>query len=358
MRVNVQLLDAETASHIWAERFDKPVADLFDMQDEIVSRLANALGQELARAEAGRAERAANPNSMDHFFLGYALLNKGVTADIHDKARFHFDRALELDPDNVDALVGSRMGRSGLAAIGCPMTAASGCSPPRPMSAKRSNSGRTAQHAHCALGAVRIYSNRAVQGIAECERALAIDRNLAVAHGFIGMAKIFSGCNEETEAHILEALRISPRDELAWVWMVIAGISQVPLGSRRGSGRMAQPVDRAQSEFAGDPVLPRSRAGPSRSHRRSARGGARLPGNQSELHDRTIPVPDIKRPSRSISRRASACTKACARREYPSIERDPEARGDLGLRRRRLFAACRRRRGPDPGAGCGPSAAT
>ncbi len=53
MRVNVQLLDAETASHIWAERFDKPIADLFDMQDEIVSRLANALGQELARAEAG-----------------------------------------------------------------------------------------------------------------------------------------------------------------------------------------------------------------------------------------------------------------------------------------------------------------
>ena len=66
--------------------------------------------------------------------------------------------------------------------------------------------------AHCALGALRIYSNRAVQGIAECERALAIDRNLAFAHGFIGMAKIFCGCSEETEAHILEALRISPRD--------------------------------------------------------------------------------------------------------------------------------------------------
>ena len=61
MRVNVQLIDAETGKHLWAERFDKPVADLFDMQDEIVSRLANRLGQELALAEARRAGRSAEP---------------------------------------------------------------------------------------------------------------------------------------------------------------------------------------------------------------------------------------------------------------------------------------------------------
>ncbi len=72
MRVNVQLVDAETGSDIWAERFDKTVADLFDMQDEIVARLANELGAEIARAEAGRAARSANPESMDHYFLGLA----------------------------------------------------------------------------------------------------------------------------------------------------------------------------------------------------------------------------------------------------------------------------------------------
>ena len=105
MRVNVQLIDAETGSHLWGERFDKPVADLFDMQDEIVAHLANRLGQELARAEARRAERSANPDSMDHYFLGLALRNKGVTAEFLDKARSHFDRALDLDPANVDALV-------------------------------------------------------------------------------------------------------------------------------------------------------------------------------------------------------------------------------------------------------------
>jgi TolB-like protein len=60
MRVNVQLIDAETGNHLWAERFDKPLADLFDMQDEIVARLANALNTQLAAVEA-RGGKGAEP---------------------------------------------------------------------------------------------------------------------------------------------------------------------------------------------------------------------------------------------------------------------------------------------------------
>ena len=107
MRVNVQLIDAESGNHLWAERFDKPLADLFDMQDEIVARLAGALNTELIAAEARRAEQAPNPNSMDLYFQGMACLNLGVTPDNVAQARSFFDRALETDPDNVDALIGS-----------------------------------------------------------------------------------------------------------------------------------------------------------------------------------------------------------------------------------------------------------
>ena len=81
MRVNVQLIDAETGNHLWAERFDKPVADLFDMQDEIVARLAGALNTELVAAEARRAEQVPIPDSMDLYFQGLAWLNKGRTPD-------------------------------------------------------------------------------------------------------------------------------------------------------------------------------------------------------------------------------------------------------------------------------------
>jgi hypothetical protein len=107
MRVNVQLIDAESGNHLWAERFDKPVADLFDMQDEIVARLANTLDAQLRSAEARRAERAPNPDSMDLYSQGLAWLNKGFTPFNVTRARSFYDRALAADPDNVEALIGS-----------------------------------------------------------------------------------------------------------------------------------------------------------------------------------------------------------------------------------------------------------
>ena len=87
MRVNVQLIDAESGSHLWAERFDKPLADLFDMQDEIVARLANALNTQLVAAEARRAERAPNPDSMDLYFQGWPGSIRGSTPDYFRRAR-------------------------------------------------------------------------------------------------------------------------------------------------------------------------------------------------------------------------------------------------------------------------------
>jgi TolB-like protein/class 3 adenylate cyclase len=106
MRINVQLIDAESGNHLWAERFDKALADLFDMQDEIVARLAGALNAQLAPAEARRAEQAPNPDSMDLYFQGFAWFNKGRTPDNVAQARGFLDRALAADPDNVYALVG------------------------------------------------------------------------------------------------------------------------------------------------------------------------------------------------------------------------------------------------------------
>jgi TolB-like protein/class 3 adenylate cyclase len=105
MRVNVQLIDAETGSHLWAERFDKPLADLFDMQDEIVARLAGALNAQLVAAEARRAEQTPTPDSMDLYFQGLAWYNKGRTPDHVAQARSFFDRALSADPNNVEALL-------------------------------------------------------------------------------------------------------------------------------------------------------------------------------------------------------------------------------------------------------------
>ena len=98
-RVKTDKVDAGTLASLFA--------DLFDMQDEIVARLAGALNTELVAAEARRAEKVPNPESMDLYFQGLAWFNKGFTPDNVAQARCFFDRALSNDPDNVEALVGS-----------------------------------------------------------------------------------------------------------------------------------------------------------------------------------------------------------------------------------------------------------
>src|SRR6202044_1531979 len=107
MRSNVQFLFRVPGPLPWPGRFDKPLADLFDMQDEIVARLAGALNTELVAAEARRAEQAPSPDSMDLYFQGLACFNKGITPDNIAQAQIFFDRALSADPGNVDALVWS-----------------------------------------------------------------------------------------------------------------------------------------------------------------------------------------------------------------------------------------------------------
>ena len=91
---------------------------------------------------------------------------------------------------------------------------------------------------HMWLGLVDIFTKRAAEGIAECEHALALDRNLANAHALIGLGKIFIGRAEETEAHVAEALRLSPRDTMAYLWMHVAGLAKLPsaVTSRRSRG--------------------------------------------------------------------------------------------------------------------------
>ena len=201
------------------------------MQDEIVARLASALNAQPVVAEARRAEQAPNPDSLDLYFQGLAWFNKGRTPDSVAQARSFYERALAADPDNVDALISSAYART---------VEGEHLFVPNPMAAfaaaeatltKALSSVPDHARGHMLLGYVEILTRRAAQGIAECERALELDGNLANAHSMVGYGKIFVGRAEETEAHIGEALRLSPRDTLAYTSMGIAGIAKGHLGS-------------------------------------------------------------------------------------------------------------------------------
>jgi TolB-like protein/class 3 adenylate cyclase len=230
MRVNVQLIDAETGSHLWAERFDKPAADLFDMQDEIVARLANQLQAELIAAEARRAEKVSNLDSVDLVFQGRAILDRGLSPDLLAKARGFFQRALELDRESIDALIGAafvdlREGSTYQTGDPRPLFAAAEAKLSKALAAAPNNAT-----AHLHMARVLVATNRPTRGVEESERALALDPNLAAARHVIGMAHLFGGRAEEVEAHILEALRLSPRDTSISYWFGCLGSAKAYLG--------------------------------------------------------------------------------------------------------------------------------
>jgi len=229
LRVNVQLIDAETRAHLWADRFDKPMADLLEMQDEIVARLANSLDAQLIEVEARRAEQSPFPDAIDLCFQGRHSLDKGRSLDNLAHAHNFFGRALALDPGNVEALVGKanvdlitattfmvddRDARFAVAEVTLNEVLSLA-----PCHAR----------ARALFGMLQLFTRRAVQAIGQFEQALALDRNLATAHAMIGFAKVFIGRGAESEAHIQQAFRLSPRDSNAYRWMHWLGVAKLIL---------------------------------------------------------------------------------------------------------------------------------
>jgi TolB-like protein/Tfp pilus assembly protein PilF len=230
LRVNVQLIDAESRKHLWAERFEKPVADLFDMQDEIVSRLANAIGAQLVVAEVRRTERSLHPDAMDLIFRGWTH-GYTPTPEHLTQARSFFERALAIDPRSTGAMVGMANVDTTLGFDLLTDERAALLSAAETNLIKALSLAPDIAAAHLILAIVYIATNRAAQGISECEQALAIDRNMAYAHGLIGLAKFHMGRPADTEGHVLEAFRLSPRDLGAYRLLRIVGVAKLHLGA-------------------------------------------------------------------------------------------------------------------------------
>jgi tetratricopeptide (TPR) repeat protein len=172
-----------------------------------------------------------HPDATDLTFQGFSWSYKGPTLEYVAQARVFFEGALRIDPRSFRALVG--MARVHLA-MGAGMLADDRAAQ---LSAAETNAIKAVSLApdypwgHLALGGVLIFTNRAARGIAEFEQVLRLDRNSADAHAYTGLAKVFLGRSAETEAHVVEAFRLSPRDIAAYQWMHITGTAKLQLGA-------------------------------------------------------------------------------------------------------------------------------
>jgi TolB-like protein/cytochrome c-type biogenesis protein CcmH/NrfG len=229
LRVNVQLIDCNSATHLWADRFDQASADLFEMQDEIVARVAGQLDAQLVAAEARRAERSPDPDSMDLYFRARALINKGSTTDYLKPAEALLQQALQLDPNNVDALAARGWVQMDLGAGFMADDRSTRLASVEASATKALSLAPDHAFAHLVLGSFYNTIDRSDEAIAEFEHALVLDRNLVYAHSLIGMAKTALGRAGEAENHYREAIRLSPRDVAAHHWMSSAGTSKLHL---------------------------------------------------------------------------------------------------------------------------------
>jgi len=223
---------------------------LFAAQDEIVASLGSQLRTQLAIAVSRQAARASNPDSMDLYLQGLAALNQGVNPGNVANAHTFFERSLAADPDNVEA-------RVGLAIADIQNGAGFFVADPKAALAAAEDGLNNAlssapDHAlgHMWLGFVYLFTKRAPQALVECEHALELDRNLAAAHSCLGLAKVYLGRFEETEAHIEEALRLSPRDTYASAWKLFAVYAKFGLGDYEGAVRWGQGAVEANRNHA------------------------------------------------------------------------------------------------------------
>jgi TolB-like protein/Tfp pilus assembly protein PilF len=223
VRVNAQLIDAETDTHLWAERFDGGAGDLFALQDEITSRIAVALNIELVAAEAARSTE--HPDALDYILRGRAARLKPDSRDSFAEAINLFEHALALDPQSVQAQTYLAASLAGLRVFyGMSDLVTAELARADALIDRALAVAPRYALAHHVKGQVMRAQNRWGEAITEYETALASNPNLVVALNGLGWCKLFAGAIDEVIPLMEQAIRRSPRDPQIGVWHGVIGM--------------------------------------------------------------------------------------------------------------------------------------
>ena len=210
VRVTAQLIDAAADAHLWADRFDSDTVDLSSLQNEITSRIANALGVELIAAEAARLTEY--PDALDLVLRGRAVLWQPRTHDSYMEAINLFEHALALDPESVEAQ--SRLANALVVRVLNGMAGSPAADLARAeglIDQALATSPRYA-FAHHVKGHVLLALRGWEEAIAEYEAALASNHNLVAALHGLALCKLCAGSIGEVPQLMEQAIRLSPRD--------------------------------------------------------------------------------------------------------------------------------------------------
>ena len=237
VHVNAQLVDAETGAHLWADRFEDDVADLFKLQDQVVARLGNALGFELVKAEAEKSVRSKNPDAVDLIMRGWAAMWRSYPQPPKEKRDSHyaalnlFGQALKADPNDADALAGEAFTYMALHTFGEAATETD-------LDAKILDQADRAialapdnMRAYAAKSFYLASTGRANEALRAADSGLAIDPNNAPLLDARTLAEIVLGRFEQAKSDALLAMRLSPRDPETPNKLINLGMAELGLGN-------------------------------------------------------------------------------------------------------------------------------
>jgi TolB-like protein len=251
VRITVQLNDVATGSHIWAERFDRSIADVFAVQDEIAEAIVAAIEPQVYAAENFRAKRKS-PDSMDAWDLVMRALSHywRVTRQDNVVAQALLEKATAIDPSYGQALGVLATSHTFSAHMGWEDMATA-----TPVAERAALAAILADSedpwAHHALGCVYLFTRRFDDSLAEFELALRLNPNFSLAQGYYGLALSYCGLWEEANMAARRALRLSPRDPFSAVYYGIAAYAYFVGRNYDEAIRLSRDGLRQRSDFVG-----------------------------------------------------------------------------------------------------------
>ena len=234
VRVNAQLIDAGSGAHLWADRFEEDVADLFKLQDQVVARLANSLGYELVRTEAEKGTRSKSPDAIDLTMRGWALVwqeqQEPRTKENNNAAQALFEQALKIDPNETDALAGDAYAyyveySRGWATAGTDYEAKILGQANRAIALAPGN-----VWAYYVKSGYLTISQRANEGLSAADAGLAINPDDPPLYRARSLAENALGRYEQAKSDVQQAIRLSPRDPMIGIWLLSLGDAELGLG--------------------------------------------------------------------------------------------------------------------------------
>jgi len=250
VRITAQLIDAATGHHLWADRYDRELADVFAVQDEIARSITGAIAPGIISAEVQHAQRK-DPTQLDAWdrtVRAHWHIRQFTQEDLAEARRL-LDEAIALDPTNSMALSDLAFARHFEAVFGWGDGPAESHERLGEAARKALAADDSDAMAHTSLAIFELFSGHHEEGRRRLQRALDLDPNSMFARGYLGVSHAFSGDYEAALEHLDAALRLSPRGPLLVIWYICKGWAALAARRYDEATEFARRAGEANPEF-------------------------------------------------------------------------------------------------------------